>query len=195
MKKISQLSKRDQYLEKIYGEWYNLVAAGTFFIIYALIAICYEFILKDNTTVLFILERFPGFVLIVMGCFFSVNAIRRRSKYDIKSNVLLARGIFDILSGIFIVFLPALGGMTAMLVMGLALIFIGVRFLVSLNSNVLDYILSIIFIPVGLSDIDVTNFLVPYDLRVLIFALFLGCLGIFLIYISKSYREATKNLY
>lgn len=195
MKNKTKLSKRDLYLEKIYGEWFNLVAAGTLFITYAVFAVCYQLFLQDVITFPYILERYPGAILVIMGFFFSGNAIWLRTKKHVKNNVLLARGIFDLLSGIMILIMPKFGMMMTMIVMGLALIHIGIRFLTDADSNLTDFILSVILIPVGVSDIDVINYIVPYNLRVLIFAVFLGCLGIFLIYISKSYRKATKGIY
>lgn len=189
--KTKKLSNGYRYLEKIYGEWYNLVAAGTLFITYGVFALLDQFFLKNSITIPYILERYPGGILIIMGCFFSINALRLRFKDHVDNNVLLARGIFDLLSGIMIIMMPEFGFMMTALVMGLVLIHLGLKYLTSATSNVPEFILSVIFIPVGLSDIDVLNYILPYDLRVLIFALFLACLGVFLIYISGGYRKAT----
>lgn len=194
MEKSAQLSKRDKYLMKIYGQWFNLVAAGTLFITYAIFALIYQFILDGSFPIPFTLERYPGLILVIMGFFFGGNALWLRFKKGIDNNVLLARGIFDLLSGIMILVMPELGSMMTMLVMGLALIHIGIRFLTSADSNLIDFILSVIFIPVGLSDIDVINYFLSYDIRMLIFALFLGCLGIFLISISGSYRKTLERI-
>lgn len=195
MNTLQEHEKRNKYLEKIYGQWFNLVAAGSLFIIYAIIAIFYNSFFKDIIPIPNLLERFPGIILVIMGFFFGRDALYIRFKKNIKNNVLLARGIFDLLSGILILMMPAFGFLMTSLVMGLALIHIGIKNLTSLDSNLFDFILSVILIPVGLSDIDVINFIFPDSLRVLIFAVFLGCLGIYLVSIARNYKEGSSKYF
>lgn len=192
IKQENFLSKRDVFLNLIYGKWFNLDIEGCLFIAYAIFTFLYQYYLYEYISIPYLLERSIGAILIIIGTFFFSNALWLQYKENTINKILKFRGSFDVIYGIVLLIFPGAAMNLIYFLSGFFLIALGINYLTRPNNKFTKRLLGLLFLLVGLSNTNIISFFTPYDFRPEIFALFLFFLGIYLIYISINYRKEMK---
>lgn len=192
---IFPISEKDfNFIHKVYGKWFNLDLAGIQFICYTIITLLYPAVFHNVFKDPDILYKLPGITLMIMGIAFFSTGVWYKVKENDNYLLLMIRGVFDFGSGLLLQIFPLVFYNIACIILGVFLIVLGFKFLLTTKTNIYQKIADIYMIISGLISINVFNLFIPMYFRVGAVALFLGILGAFLIYLSIEYRKNQLKL-